>query len=86
MFERAYFIEKEVSLKLRERKTASTKVPEARGLPDKKQLYISEAALEQDADSSGGQNQREKGRESLFKGDTVRKLKNWATPSRMSKQ
>lgn len=73
-----------MSLKLRERKTASTKVPEARGLPDKKQLYISEAALEQDADSSGGQNQREKGRESLF--NTVRKLKNWATPSRMSKQ
>lgn len=50
-------MEKEVSLKLRER--VSTKMPEVGWLLDKKQLRPSAAVLEQDADGSGGQNQRE---------------------------
>lgn len=41
-----------------EKKTVSTKVPEVRGLPDKKQLCTCEAVLDQDADGSRGQNQR----------------------------
>lgn len=49
-----------MSLKLRERKTVSTKVPEVGRLQDKERLCTSEAVLEQNADSSRGQSQREK--------------------------
>lgn len=60
LLERAYFIGKEVSLKLRERKTVSTTVPEVGRMLDKKQLCASEAVLAQKADSGRGQSQREK--------------------------
>lgn len=40
------------------RRTDSTKVPEVRGLSDKKLLCPSEAVLDQDADGSRGQNPR----------------------------